>query len=59
MDEQRYQTIEQQITPKTPLALNLLKAFLLEALFVRLDKQLHIFILFSSISPNKLREIQL
>ena len=28
MDEQRYQTIEQQITPKTPLALNLLKAFL-------------------------------
>lgn len=28
MDEQRYQTIEQQISPKTPLALNLLKAFL-------------------------------
>ena len=28
MDEQRYQTIEQQISPKTPLALILLKAFL-------------------------------
>lgn len=28
MNEQRYQTIEQQITPKTPLAHNLLKAFL-------------------------------
>ena len=28
MNEQRYQTIEQQISPKTPLALNLLKAFL-------------------------------
>ena len=28
MDEQRYQTIEQQISPKTPIALNLLKAFL-------------------------------
>ena len=27
MDKQRYQTVEQQITPKTPLALNLLKAF--------------------------------
>ena len=28
MDEQRYQTIEQQISPKAPIALNLLKAFL-------------------------------
>ena len=28
MNEQRYQTIEQQITPKTPLPHNLLKAFL-------------------------------
>lgn len=28
MNEQRYQTIEQQISPKTPLAINLLKAFL-------------------------------
>ena len=28
MNEQRYQTIEQQISPKTPLAFNLLKAFL-------------------------------
>ena len=28
MNEQRYQTIEQQISPKTPLAMNLLKAFL-------------------------------
>ncbi|MGM9951066.1 MAG: stage V sporulation protein AC [Lysinibacillus sp.] len=28
MNEQRYQTIEQQISPKTPLGMNLLKAFL-------------------------------
>ena len=28
MNEQRYQTIEQQISPKAPLAHNLLKAFL-------------------------------
>ena len=28
MNEQRYQTIEQQISPKTPLPQNLLKAFL-------------------------------
>ena len=28
MNEQRYQTIEQQISPKTPLPHNLLKAFL-------------------------------
>ncbi len=28
MNEQRYQTIEQQISPKPPVAMNLLKAFL-------------------------------
>ncbi|WP_431030444.1 stage V sporulation protein AC [Lysinibacillus sp. LZ02] len=43
MDAQRYQTIEQQITPKPPIALNMLKAFLVGGIICAIGQAISYF----------------
>lgn len=43
MNEQRYQTIEQQITPKRPIGMNLLKAFLVGGIICTIGQAISYF----------------